>query len=743
MRTSRRLLIVVLIISMALAMMLPASALSAEKTTQEKAKVLNTLKIISGTNEEYNLGNQVTRPEAVTFIVKLIGKGNDVEAKKDQYKITPFSDVPSTQWYAPYIGYCNASGFLANIGTEFKPLDFITEKDFLKLVLIALDYREGIDFTSDTIYDKARELGLISLNDYVGHISSTIIPTRGSAVEILYTALKTACREGGKLGQKLIDAGITSRLELMALDLVTDTTAAAIQQVKITGPDSMEIKFNEAVTGASGIRIYSKASENDSLTCGILSITGDTVAVNVSAIEINKEYIVELTNVLDTEGNRSGKLTKAFTGSAPEEVVSDFFRIRKIIPVNGSSLKVYFTHPITINSEVCLYYSILKDNTVVVDGKLGGIKAGVLNSDKTAVLLTLDNSLLNKGDVYTLRIDGGMMSAYGVKLNDGLGDNVKFVAREDVEQKFALNEITAIDKNTLLLSFNKEVNAFLAQQIYNFYLTDANNNPIRITSTAVDTYGYSVYINLGQDMEKGKKYNLTINNLNDVTKQEYITEESFSFSADYGTVTKFKLSGIQLTDSQTIVVQFNKPLDKETAMKIENWSIYRAGSYIMPDKVLYDADNNPNMLTLFLSKANSLSSQYTYEVQLSGMKDNLGNALDSSKISFRGSNRNKEDIAVAAITPISTDAVKITLTSEMAFNAPNLLPSNYTLEYAYNRITIKKAPISVIYVDAKTLILKFDSLEYNTPYKLKTTNLMDYAGILVKGQEKAFELQKD
>ena len=742
MRTLRKLLIIVLIMSMVMAMMLPASALSADITTQEKAQVLNKLKIISGTNGEYKLGNQVSRPEAVTFIVKLIGKGNEVETHKDQYKTTPYSDVPSTQWYAPYIGYCNTNGFLANIGTEFKPTDYITEKDFLKFVLIALGYRESIDFTSDTIYDKARELELITLNDYVSHINSDVIPTRGNVVEILYSALKASCREGGKLGQKLIDEGITSRLELMALGLVVDTTAAAIQQVKITDLDTMEIKLNEAVTGVSGIRIYSKTNENDSLTCSILSVTDDKIIVKIPSIEINKEYIVELANVLDAEGNRTGKLLKDFTGGAPEEVVSDFFRIKKIEPVNGSSLKVYFTHPITINSEICLYYTLLKDNTVILDGKQGGIKAGILNSDKTGILLTLDSNLLNKGDVYTLKIDGGMMSAYGVKLNDGLGDSMKFIARENVESKFALNQITAIDKKALRLSFNKEVNPFLAQQIFNFYLTDTDGSPIRITSTTVDINGSSVYVNLEEDMEKGKKYNLTINNLNDITKQEYITEESFSFSADYGSAEKFKLTGAHLIDNQTIEVYFNKALDITTA-KAENCSIYRSGGYIIPDKVLFNADNNPKMLTLYLSNADCLTAKYTYELQFSDMKDNLGNSLDSSRLSFSGINKNREDITVSAIAPISTDAVKITFTREIAFNAPNLLPSNYTLEYAYNRIAVKKAPISVIYVDAKTLVLKFDSLEYDTSYKLKITSLMDYTDVLVKGQETVFDLKKN
>ena len=74
MKIVKKLLFIVLILTVILASMVPAAAQTSEKTTQEKAVVLGSLRIISGVNGEYHLENPLRRNEAATFIVRLIGK---------------------------------------------------------------------------------------------------------------------------------------------------------------------------------------------------------------------------------------------------------------------------------------------------------------------------------------------------------------------------------------------------------------------------------------------------------------------------------------------------------------------------------------------------------------------------------------------------------------------------------------------------------------------------------------------
>lgn len=91
------------------------------------------------------------------------------------------------------------------------------------------------------------------------------------------------------------------------------------------------------------------------------------------------------------------------------------------------------------------------------------------------------------------------------------------------------------------------------------------------------------------------------------------------------------------------------------------------------------------------------------------MQDYLGNTLGKSiKEDFSG-------VTLAAGTPtiddavtISSDAIKLTFDREIALDAPNIITNNYVLEYSISDTLYKKVPLSVIYINAKTIILKFD-----------------------------------
>ena len=516
MKIVKKLLFIVLILTVILASMVPAAAQTSEKTTQEKAVVLGSLRIISGVNGEYHLENPLRRNEAATFIVRLIGKGDHVNQNKDLYSKTPYTDVPSTEWYAPFIGYCYQNGIISETSEQLKPLEFITDKEFIGLILTALDYRPGIDFIPDTAYETARETGLISITEYIDRASTNPAATRGSAVEIMYRALTTECRGKDKiLLQKMIDEGVVTRLQAMALGLIVDTLFTDIKSIESFDLNKIQVMLNEPVSSVGSVLIYSDTHAN--ITCSIDYIQDDIVVVRTEPLEKGKDYIIELHDVKDRQGNVTNRLMKMFKGFDVQEIASSFFRISRIEPVNQRNLKVYFTHPLSMNSEVCLYYTLSQDSTVIADGRLGRIKAGVLNSDNTGVLLSLDNDLLKEGEVYTLTIDGDMMSAYGVRLNDGEGDSMKFVAGAGKNAKFDLLEMAVVDSSTLILNFNKEINPFLARQVFNFYLTDENESPIPISSTTMDRNGHALYLKLGKDMMKDGTYFLTINNLNDIT----------------------------------------------------------------------------------------------------------------------------------------------------------------------------------------------------------------------------------
>ena len=47
-------------------------------------------------------------------------------------------------------------------------------------------------------------------------------------------------------------------------------------------------------------------------------------------------------------------------------------------------------------------------------------------------------------------------------------------------------------------------------------------------------------------------------------------------------------------------------------------------------------------------------------------------------------------------------------------------------------MNIRKAPLSVLYINSKTLVLIFDELEYETPYTLRVNTIVDFSGTAYK-----------
>ena len=83
-------------------------------------------------NPIYELDRAPTRNEAVTMLVRLLGK--DAEAKAGTWDI-PFNDVVA--WVRPYVGYAYAHGLTSGTSAStFSGADTITATQYLSLIHI-------------------------------------------------------------------------------------------------------------------------------------------------------------------------------------------------------------------------------------------------------------------------------------------------------------------------------------------------------------------------------------------------------------------------------------------------------------------------------------------------------------------------------------------------------------------------------------------------------------------------------
>lgn len=138
-----------------------------------------------GTNVDgtinYDLDRTPTRAEAVTMLVRLLGK--DDVAKTGHWEI-PFTDV--AKWAEPYVGYAYANGLTGGIGGGlFGSSSEISATQYLTFLLRALDYSSETDFQWDKAWELTDKIG-ITHGEYG---TAGVIFTRGDMAIVSRNAL--------------------------------------------------------------------------------------------------------------------------------------------------------------------------------------------------------------------------------------------------------------------------------------------------------------------------------------------------------------------------------------------------------------------------------------------------------------------------------------------------------------------------------------------------------------------------
>lgn len=164
-----------------------APSSSEESPQYTAAKKLYAKGLFQGTgtdgdgNPVFDLDRTPTRAEAVTMLVRLLGKED--EAKAGTWT-TPFTDV--AEWAKPYVGYAYANGLTTGTGaTTFGSNTAVNASQYLTFVLRALGYESGTDFQWDKAWELSDKIGLTS-GEYNADTSGF---TRGDVAIISYTSL--------------------------------------------------------------------------------------------------------------------------------------------------------------------------------------------------------------------------------------------------------------------------------------------------------------------------------------------------------------------------------------------------------------------------------------------------------------------------------------------------------------------------------------------------------------------------
>lgn len=231
---------------------MPTSLAVSSRTPYEAANALYMLNLFRGTGEYrdgtpvFSLADAPTRAEAVTMLVRLLGK--EAEAHSRTWS-TPFTDVPD--WAAPYIGYAYESRLAqGEADTRFGSEEIITANDYLTFLLRALGYRDSEgDFSWSNASFMADTIGLTN-----GEYNSGGPFVRGDIAKLSCNALAlTPKGEQITLLQMLLNQGTVTKEMIQKAGLSAYLTV----QESSTLTNASDTKSNREMTAAE---IYAACS---------------------------------------------------------------------------------------------------------------------------------------------------------------------------------------------------------------------------------------------------------------------------------------------------------------------------------------------------------------------------------------------------------------------------------------------------------------------------------------------------
>lgn len=717
-------------------------------TISDKAEALDLLTLLSGDgNGDYMLDKPLLRSQAAIFITRLLGKTNYVLENRETLSVTKFPDVDGNQSYAPYIGYCSSQGIIAGDDKgNYQPNATISDRAFLKLLIMTLGYEYGKDFTWSNVFKKSYEIGLVNETSYLTKTKDNSNYARKDVISAIYNALtKVNKKTKATLLQGLIDEDIISREQAISAGLVsTDSSTVAIVQTIVTSQNSIFLKFDKNVEAIAkeNIKIYETNDITKKLDVSVQAKQPDTLMISTANQEAYVDYTVEISGVTMVGGVLSDTISTTFEGFMAAELKSDFFRVSKVESVGKNAVNIYFTHPVSTNSEKASYYEILEGSTVLAQGSAKALTAKYAAIPDNLVVVSLQGTVFTEGKQYTIKVSGDLSSIYGVQLNEGQGDSRRFsvtglTGTTNTNTSFSMTKVTLLDYKTMQLDFNMEVHPTRAQQIYSYYITDPNGNAMAVNKAVVGGNGKVVYLSINGTFIKTYNYKIMINEIDDISRQYSVIEKEYAFSGNYPERTILNLQSVYALDKNTIEVYFDRPVDQTAATTKEYYSIVgvnQLGFSAIPAKVVFNPDNNPNKVNLYLASDKEMASGKTYKLTvLSVMKDNLGNIAGVNReATFYGNSTAGAKPYISDAVIISKDTIKITTSREISLSMPNILASNYMLEYDDSGTIASIVPSIVGYINSTTLVLKFDTLDFGKEYTLMFNSLTDYSELYTR-----------
>ncbi|MDO5479771.1 MAG: serpin family protein, partial [Clostridia bacterium] len=195
---------------MALVMVFPMLSITAEEKnmlSREEIPLYNgggldRIGILKGTEKGFELEREVTRAEALTFIMRALAMD------EEGAKASPFTDVKG-HWAEKTVDLFYEKGFVNGISeTLYAPDRTVTGQEFTKILLSAMGY-SGISL--ENALEKGDEYDVLSNNFTKSVVKQNFTLLRSDVLRIIHSALSAKCADGVMTYEKHIEKGLLER----------------------------------------------------------------------------------------------------------------------------------------------------------------------------------------------------------------------------------------------------------------------------------------------------------------------------------------------------------------------------------------------------------------------------------------------------------------------------------------------------------------------------------------------------
>jgi len=722
-----------------------------ETTTESHAKVLKAIQVLRGTGSGFNLDGYLKRSEGATFIVRLLGKEKEVLANKEKYGHTSFTDVKDDAWFVPYVSYCVDAGIINGYPDQtFRPNEVLSERAFVKMVLSAMGYEINKAYTWKRTFEFAYRAKVLEDASYLKKEDNNNNYKRGEVVNLLYRVIGMNNAAGEeKMAEKLVQGKLMSREQAKAYRFIVDTVDMEVEEFSQIDATTFLVRFNEKPVGLNVSNfLISEKGKTAAWTIRKIVFTelDRLVYIKMGEQKSDTNYTLTLTKIIDSEGNRMKDKVYEFTNFRQAGYTSNYYRVSQVISKDLSSLEVRMTQPVDTGKIQPKDFALLRDGNVVMVGSKETLAFRKDAIDPYLFHVDLLTTNLKADKAYDLQVSGEIRSTYGCFLKEGQGELVKFQSAKKVEATFKLETVALQSANKLQLTFNKSINTSVAEQIYSYYLTTQQGQPIEILEAKIAGSNKQVILKTSKVLTEGETYHLTLNQVYETNRKASILDKVIVFKAEITKKAELSIASMTVTAADRIEIVVDQYLDETEVLKVSNYRVKGVtdkGYHGIPTSITYDLEAVQPAIILHLQGANQLVDGDEYEVSiLSDMKTAKGveliRSVKKNGMASKGTYK-KEGLSQAIY--IGNRTVKIRGSRGLTLEVPNVLNTNYRLIKSVDQQVEMIKPIGVTYINPYTLLLKFEALDTEATYQLLAKELILINGKKINGEEMKIDVE--